>query len=179
MDHDDRIGELKQALLNLAGADDSLTGRFARFRKREQVVMIPFSSDVAQPTAFDIEDADSMHAVSNFVQQLEPGGQTAIFDAVNEAYRYAENEQQAHPERLYSVVLMTDGSNTMGESEDAFANWYHQHSDTVANIRTFPVIFGNADDETMHQLAEMTGGRTFDSRHSNLSFVFKKIRGYQ
>ena len=46
------LDDLKRALLNLTGIDDSLTGRFARFRSRERVVLIPFESRVVDVAEF-------------------------------------------------------------------------------------------------------------------------------
>jgi len=41
------------------------------------------------------------------------------------------------------------------------------------------VLFGNANEEEMIEVAELTGGRVFDGRSEALSLVFKQIRGYQ
>ena len=39
----ERIASLKTALLGLSGADASISGRFARFRNRERIFLLPFS----------------------------------------------------------------------------------------------------------------------------------------
>jgi Ca-activated chloride channel family protein len=41
------------------------------------------------------------------------------------------------------------------------------------------VIFGEADPRELQRVAELTGGRSFDSRKSSLQSIFKEIRGYQ
>ncbi|WP_159064775.1 vWA domain-containing protein [Thaumasiovibrio subtropicus] len=179
MKNEQRIRQLKQAIVNLTGEDTSVTGKFAQFRIREKVVLIPFNEHVMKSTVFEIDDTEVMQDVANFAQRLEPRGGTAIYDALEAAYAFANEERQAHPDRLYSVVLMTDGSNTAGSDYLSFLAWYKQRSDKFVDIRTFPVLFAGSDDSEMKSVAELTGGRTFDGRKVSLSHVFKKIRGYQ
>ena len=40
-------------------------------------------------------------------------------------------------------------------------------------------LFGEAATGQMNDLAQLTGGRTFDARTQSLAVVFKEIRGYQ
>jgi len=40
-------------------------------------------------------------------------------------------------------------------------------------------VFGEARPDELQRLADLTGGRTFDSRKSSLQAIFKEIRGYQ
>jgi len=49
----------------------------------------------------------------------------------------------------------------------------------VKRIKTFTVLFGEADREVMDKIAAITGGRSFDGRKKSLSEIFKTIRGYQ
>ena len=53
----ERIADLKQTLVNLTGADTSLTGRFARFRARERITMITFAGQVIDERDFTVEGA--------------------------------------------------------------------------------------------------------------------------
>jgi Ca-activated chloride channel family protein len=53
-----RIDGLKQALTALAGADTSATGTFSRFRDRETVTMIPFSTAPGMPQTFTLPDRE-------------------------------------------------------------------------------------------------------------------------
>ena len=46
-------------------------------------------------------------------------------------------------------------------------------------IRTFTVVFGQADRATMEGITATTGGRSFDGTKDPLDFIFKQIRGYQ
>jgi Ca-activated chloride channel family protein len=50
----ERIAALKQALVNLTGADTSISGRFAGFRARERLTMITFPEQVIEQRHFTV-----------------------------------------------------------------------------------------------------------------------------
>lgn len=179
-----RLDALKDALTNLTGLDTSLTGRFARFRGREKISVVIFSSQVAAPRLFAIDnpavDSPVMQGIREFAQSLEAGGQTAVYDAALAAYRGAAAAQRAEPERFYSIVLMTDGERTAGIEGDELlaAIRAMEAADPKARFKIFTVLFGEARNEDMERLSDATGGRAFDGRRS-LADAFKAIRGYQ
>ena len=179
MGTENRIQHLKQALRGLAGLDNSLTGRFSVFHKREQLSFIPFSSDVQAPTDFTVAGAASFPAIRQYIDQLTPGGSTAIYSALDTAYRRAASEQAADPKRYYSIVLMTDGENNEGIEADEFLAHYRALPAAARRIRTFPILFGDASSDALQQIADETGGKLFDARSASLSEIFKEIRGYQ
>jgi Ca-activated chloride channel family protein len=178
-----RMVKLKEALANLTGVDRSLTGQFARFRARETVVMLPFSGRAHRPTVFKVRsaqaDSDDMRALRDYIQSLELGGGTAIYDALAEAYRLTEADMRHDPERFYTIVLLTDGANTDGMDFNTFEHKFWQYEGKASQVKTFPILFGNSKEEEMRALGELTGGRTFDAHKHSLRHVFKKIRGYQ
>jgi len=103
------------------------------------------------------------------------GGATGIFAALLQAEAIAKREQVQDPNRFVSIVLLTDGENTVGPDIAAFKR------DTAGGIsaRVFPILFGEASNADMSALAEYSGGRVFDGRKAALALVFKEIRGYQ
>ncbi len=176
----ERLAQLKTALLNLMGDDTSLSGQFARFRNREQLSFLPFRNFVEAPLDITVLNADtqSLQQARAFVQNARADGGTAIFSALLEAYRNLAHEQAMHPERYFSVVLMTDGANTSGISFEQFREQFAQLPPAAQQIKTFPILFGDADAHAMQLVAELTGGRVFDG-NKNLAAAFKTIRGYQ
>ncbi|CAN5442565.1 substrate-binding domain-containing protein [soil metagenome] len=179
----ERLDQLKTALNNLTGADQSLTGQFSRFRNREQVTMIAFSSDVQGRNDFTIADINtqgqSMQQVRTYVDSLTTNGGTAIYSALQAAYTEAAQAKQKEPDLYYSIVLMTDGENNGGISDSEFQTFYNSLPADVRAIRTFTVLFGEGNQEAMQAVADLTGGRMFDAKSDSLSAVFKQIRGYQ
>lgn len=178
-----RLVDLKQSLANLTGIDQSLTGQFSRFRSRERITMIPFSSAVIDRRDFVIDVIDSqsqdMTAIRTYVDALEANGGTAIFSALEDAYVRVGEALQQDPNRYYSIVLMSDGENTEGDSLDGFLNYYRSLPANVKAVRTFTILFGDSSVQEMEAIAEATGGRVFDAQSASLSSIFKQIRGYQ
>ena len=179
----DGIQRLKATMSDLTGLDNSLTGRFARFRGREQVTILPFNHELVTTRDFLIGDTDAqgsdMQQVRSFVSGLNADGGTAIYSTLAEAYQMAAQAQQAEPDRYYSIVLMSDGDNTDGIRLRGFRDFYERLPAEAQEIRTFTVLFGNANEEAMEEVSELTGGRTFDGRTESLNEIFKQIRAYQ
>ena len=179
----DRIASLKRALVGLTGLDDSLTGQFAQFRAREGITFVTFSGQVDRVQDFTIDTTDpngpSLTAVRDFVNSLVADGDTAIFSALSTGYRHAVGALRSDPTRLTSVVLMTDGENNSGISFSGFTGVFRSLGPEAEQVRTFPVLFGDADPAELHEVADLTGGEVFDSRSESLSEVFKEIRGFQ
>ncbi|MGD8475187.1 MAG: substrate-binding domain-containing protein [Anaerolineae bacterium] len=175
------IRDLKAALKSLTGTDTSLTGQFARFRDRERVTMVPFDEVVSSASTFDveIEDQVAFAEIQAYADSLRASGGTAIFSALRETYRQALDALIMDPDRYYSIVLMSDGQNTDGISLREFLSYYNSLPEDAQRIKTFTIIFGEADEDTMKAIADATGGRVFDAKSEPLSVIFKKIRGYQ
>jgi Ca-activated chloride channel family protein len=183
MGTEDRLVHLKQALTGLTGLDTSLTGRFSAFHNREQLSFITFSSSVAAPVDFTVTGTDTsagaFPAIRRFIDGLQPGGDTAIYSALATAYRNAAAAQAADPKRYYSIVLMTDGENNSGIDSNQFLDYYRSLPAQARQIRTFPILFGDASSDALQRIADETGGKLFDARSASLSSIFKEIRGYQ
>jgi Ca-activated chloride channel family protein len=179
-----RLDGVKKTFANLTGADKTITGQFARFRAREDITIISFNSSVQQVRDFTINDptpgSPDLKRVLDFVDGLKAGGGTAIYDALIQAFDLAGRAKAADPNRFYSVVLMTDGENNAGASAGQFRSYYLSGSPLQArSIKCFAVIFGEASPQELNDVANLTGGRTFDARSASLATVFKEIRGYQ
>jgi len=179
----DGLRDLKTALTNLTGLDQSLTGQFARFRSRERITLLPFSSEVKDVSEFAINtttaEGDDMARIRRYVDQLQAGGNTAIYSALAKAYDLAQQAQAQDADRYYSIVLMSDGRTNAGVSQEGFRSYYQNLPSQTQQIKTFTVLFGDADKAEMEKIAELTGGRMFDAKSQSLSQIFKEIRGYQ
>ena len=179
----DRLNGVKQTFDNLTGADQTITGRFARLRAREQITIIPFNSSVQADVTFAINDVSAnspdLAAVRRYVDGLQANDGTAIYDSLVRAYQDAARAKAADANRFYSVVLMTDGENNAGRDANGFKSFYNSQPDTTKAIPTFAIIFGEASPQALTDIATLTGGQAFDSRNVSLSSVFKVIRGYQ
>jgi len=179
----DRLDSLKKSLTQLTGLDTSLTGTFSRFRARETITFITFSTTVLDSRDFTIDDTDpngrDMTAIRDYVDSLTTYNSTAIYGALERAYSTAQSKIAGDPNRLYSIVLMTDGDNNSGVDSAGFASYYAGLSANVQAVKVFPILFGEGNVADMKTLATLTGGTTFDAKSNSLETIFKQIRGYQ
>ncbi|UOZ10410.1 substrate-binding domain-containing protein [Amycolatopsis sp. WQ 127309] len=178
----DRIDSLRTALAGLTGADNSLTGRYRRFRSREEVTMLPFNSGPSPASTFVVPEQDpagELARIKAFAEGLSARGGTAIYDSLVEAYRVLEPLAARDPDRFTSIVLMTDGENANGSSLSDFQASFGALPPAMKGVPVFTVLFGEGSSDELTQVATMTGGKVFDARKVQLASVFQEIRGYQ
>ena len=191
-----RRAQLVQAMHYIAGADASLTGRIAKLTSREKVWLQPFSDapyglmgfelPALKPVAKGVQEQDDSEAkqkvlgdVRDFAERLEMKGGTALYDAVYRALQHMMTERNKNPKYQYSVVAFTDGENNKGRSLEQFKRDYAALPEDVKAIPVFWVLFGEANEAALKDLAKLTGGQVFDARKRSLYSVFKDIRAYQ
>lgn len=178
----DRIEGLRQALVGLTGADQSLAGKFNRFHGREQVTLLPFNSSALPPLKYEVPADDPrpvLDQIRTTATSLDAAGGTAIYSSLRSGYDVLRAQIDADPDRFTSVVLMTDGENTGSEDFDDFERFHAGLPQHLKGIPIFPVLFGESATAEMDQVAKMSGGKVFDARSRSLSDAFKEIRGYQ
>jgi Ca-activated chloride channel family protein len=191
-----RRQDLIQALHYIAGADTSLTGRFAKLTSRERLWLMTFSNRVNEPEYFEVPAAkgggasrlaetDSAEKQAVFAQvrayadDLKMRGGTAMYDALYVALKAMGEEKQKRPDYAYSVVAFTDGENNTGRNLAKFRSDYLELPEAARKIPVFMILFGEARESELKSLVEITGGKVFDARKTPLATVFKDIRSYQ
>ncbi|MCX2951675.1 substrate-binding domain-containing protein [Lentzea sp. NEAU-D7] len=178
----DRIDGLRQALVGLTGADESLAGKFSRFHGREQVTLLPFSSSARPALKYEVPQDDPrpvLDQIRTTATSLDASGGTAIYSSLRGGYAVLRQQIDADPDRFTSIVLMTDGENTGSEGITDFQLFHQSLTPDLKGIPIFPVLFGESATAEMEQVAKMSGGKVFDARSRSLSAAFKEIRGYQ
>lgn len=171
----ERLAALKTALSNLTGVDDTLSGKYCRFRSREEVILLPFSTQPHAPQNFTVSTESpqaSRDAIRGAIGGLATAGDTAVYDSLVAAYGMFGGAD----DRFLSIVLMTDGESNTGRGLGEFTSFL---SGAPQRVRVFPILFGEAAEQEMRQVATLTGGEVFDARAGDLSKAFCQIRGYQ
>ena len=175
-----RIAALKSALAGLTGVNRSLTGSYCRFRSREEVVLQPFSDAPGKAAPFTVDAADpqpSRDVLRQAIERLQAGGNTAVYDSLIAAYRRLDAATDQN--RFVSIVLMTDGESNRGKDLAAFKKFLAGRAKGATPVPVFPVLFGDAAESQMRQIATATGGDTWDARGGDLTRAFCEVRGYQ
>jgi Ca-activated chloride channel family protein len=172
------LAELKTALAQLTGATTSA----AAFQPREQVTFQPFSTAPYPPMTFDVPARNPQPVrslISDFIASQAAGGSTAIYDALVAAYQVITRQAATDPNRITTIVLLTNGHNTTGRDLAAFTRFYHSLPPAIASVPVFPILLGNADAIQMQQLATLTSGQTFNARRLPLNTILALIRENQ
>ena len=177
----ERINQAKDALNDLVSGDTSGSGRFSTFRAREHIEIMPFSDHTLENQIYDLtQDAaknrEVMNRIGQQVNQLLPEGGTAIFSSIAKIYPNAQ-EVLRKGERTVSIVLLTDGQNTHGMGLVGFKQFIEKQGEP--HVPVFAILYGDAKQTEMQELADSTGGRVFDARKVNLARVMKDIRTFQ
>ncbi|MGW1406385.1 substrate-binding domain-containing protein [Streptomyces sp. NPDC002403] len=169
----DRLKALKAALTGLTGD----------FREREEVTLLPFGSSVKQIRTHTVDPADpqrGLAAIGADTAALTAGGETAIYSSLKSAYEQIGDGTES---AFTSIVLMTDGENTTGDTAGGFSSYYRALPAARRVTPVFPVVFGDSDRRELDRIAELTGGRLFDATKEqgpgSLDGAFEEIRGYQ
>jgi Ca-activated chloride channel family protein len=174
------IGQVKTALKALTGADPSLFAQFSQLEANEQVTFLPFDGTVGAPTTFTIpaSSPDAVLAqIRSYIDNLHAGGATAIYDALAASFGVLASEHASDPNRIESIVLLTDGDNNTGRSSADFSTFYNHLP--APRPPVFSILFGKADRTELDKISTLTGGKTFDGVTQPLTDIFEQIRAYQ
>ena len=142
---------------------------FLQASSREVNILIPFSGEpmevcTAQGNGVELE------ALNTTVQDLAPGGGTDMYAA---ALRGLE-ELKSYDLSQYTpaIILLTDG-----QSEGSFRAFADAYQELGAQVPVFSIMFGDADESQLEDLAELTNARVFDGRE-DLVGAFRSVKGY-
>jgi Ca-activated chloride channel family protein len=143
---------------------------------QERVGMVEFNSGIANIIELDTLAANRP-ALTQAVNDLQAGGNTALLDAVRTAY--ARLQRQADPERINAIVAMTDGKeNASAVSLRQLANEIRAGNQNVPVI-IFNVAYGNdADYDTLQTLADASGGQVQQGTTETIRDLYKILSTY-
>ena len=126
------------------------------------------------------------------IEQLEPqikslgaGSGTALYQAICDAVKTAENvrqvDQRAGEQRLYGVVVLTDGQD--GDSKislDTLLNSCLPSGEDVSGIKIYTIAYGgDANEQLLKQIAAQTNGKMFTSTVNNIREIYLNISAEQ
>ncbi|ROO85072.1 Ca-activated chloride channel family protein [Actinocorallia herbida] len=172
-----RIKALRAAFAGLDGADTSPSGKFARFYRGERFILIRFGDGVRAERDVTLTGTAEAAAVHDFLGADEFSRTTAVWSALDHAYRRAAELRRADPARPTTVVLMTDGLSNAGIGFAEFVRRYRALPAETREVPTYAIRFGEADPAELRRAAETTGGRMVDATASSLEAAFKETRG--
>lgn len=140
-----------------------------QFTEKDKITVIPFSTYVLDTwsTTEGLDVSDLREAIKD----LSPLGSTNIYEATSTALEILEKEELEKYNA--SIVLMTDGKSNMGK----FSNLKNDYTGDKTKIPVYSILFGDAEENELQEIADLTNGKIFDGR-TDLLQAFKEVRGY-
>lgn len=164
----DGINQLREAMDYIL-TEEKAQNNYLQFSSKDKISFITFNSDVSE--AITINDGTQTEEILETINSKTPRGGTNIYDTVTEAITLLDEEDTE--KYNVSIVLMTDGEGNDGD--------YSKMYDTIINaenkIPVYSIMFGNASNRQLTNIADLTSGKVFDGR-TNLLDAFKAVRGY-
>jgi len=155
-----------------------------RLDPNDEVGVLVFSDDVTSLS--DIQRAgDVRETLSPRVRGLIADGNTNLYSAVCEASEIMiakqEEDVAAGEARLYGIVLLSDGEDTVGEiSENRMFAQCLPESAEADGIKLFPIAFGgDADQQVLERMAQVTAGRFFNADPQSIGNTYLSISAEQ
>jgi len=158
------LNDLKSAMKYILDYDSAKKDR-VQFSKDDKVTIITFDSEISYVT--DTYSGDNLDSLINFVDSMEVGGGTNIYDPSAKAIKILQNDLNDYTK---SVILMTDGESNGGSISD-ISSVYKD------NIPIYSITFGSADESQLEIIANLTNGKVFNGK-DGLTKAFKEVRGY-
>lgn len=155
-----------------------------RLDPNDEVAILIFSDSVvtlSEPARV----GDVVENLSGRVKTLVAGGNTALYESVCAATTLINElriEDQTNGEtRLYGIVLLSDGEDTMGRVTEGQMFSTCLPADAEADgVKIYPIAFGEgADDAVLNRVARVTGGRMFTADPTSISNVYLSISAEQ
>jgi Ca-activated chloride channel family protein len=129
--------------------------------------------------------AEVVETLSSRVDTLLAGGNTALFEAVCQSAEMLDRErkqdQAAGENRLYGVVLLSDGDDTVGRPTEnqMFATCLPANAE-ADGVKFFPIAFGeDANQAVLKRIADVSGGKMFAASPESIEKIYLKISAEQ
>jgi Ca-activated chloride channel family protein len=155
-----------------------------RLDPNDEVALLTFNDDVvtlSEPARV----GDVVEGLSQRVSGLIADGNTALYGAVCQATEMAtalkEEDADNGETRLYGVVLLSDGEDTMGEPTEnqMFVTCLPANAE-ADGVKIFPIAFGeDAAEAVLDRIATVTGGRMYAADPASISNAYLSISAEQ
>jgi Ca-activated chloride channel family protein len=139
---------------------------------KDNFSLVPFSSETRWATTNQAL-ATSRKPSLDAVDSLFPGGETALYDSIDQAYFFIK---RMPPDHIRAVVVLTDGEDnrsTLSLSELLSRIRANPETNT---IRIYTIAYGSdANRSILKEIAEATQGKAYEGSAQNVVEVFRDI----
>jgi Ca-activated chloride channel family protein len=144
----------------------------------DRVGLISFNDQVFTNQRVDPFSKDRAALLSQ-INQLFPGGQTAVYDASEAGVRAIQSLHD--PTRINAVVVLTDGEdNQSKQTASELAHKLEQQSRSEGlTVRVYTIAYGQqANSDELMRLAAASGGKGYAGNTSDIESVYRSISSF-
>jgi Ca-activated chloride channel family protein len=155
-----------------------------RLHPEDEVMVLTFDTQVMQLQPPGLS-GDVSESLAQTLRGLYPRGNTALYDAVCEAMQQANALKAQHEaeadNRLYGVVLLSDGENTAGSiSEEQMMATCLPSGEDAEGIKIFAIAYGDgADTEVLQRISIRTNGKLYSGDPGTIEKIYNSISAEQ
>lgn len=161
------IEELKSAMEYILSYDLASRDKL-QFTDKDKITIIPFSSNIIDK--FGTSNGKNTEDLIAKINNINPGGNTALYYAIEEALKILKDEDKAY---TTTVIAMTDGAVNVG----TFYELQKYYNSLNKEIPVYSITFGNAIESELEDVAKLTNAKVFNGKEGLLR-AFKEVRGY-
>ena len=158
----------------ISSARSSLIDFIDLMDDRDRLQVILFSDEMITLTELS-PLGEKRQEVRTRVSGVIEGGDTKLYSAVEFAYR--ELEAKGDPDHIRAIVVLTDGQDTASPiTLPQLTARIGAQSESGDATKIFTIAFGSgADRNTLQEIAEITGGKQYDSDPATIGEIYAEI----
>ena len=160
--------QLVQAMEQLL-IQENARENFLQASENEVNILIPFNDGVINTYTAE-GNGSELEALYDEVKNQEVGGGTDMYTAAVRGIEMLKEYDLS--QYTPAIILLTDGQSggSLYDFEDAY-------EELGTEVPVFSIMFGDADETQLEELAQYTNARVFDGRE-NLTEAFRSVKGY-
>jgi Ca-activated chloride channel family protein len=119
---------------------------------------------------------DYRPTAEQILSSLFASGGCSLYDTLSLAYQHVQRQQEEDPSRIAAIVVLSDGKDTTSKlTEDQLLAQIRYDFDQHI-VRVFTIGY-EAEDGTdvLKQISEVTQGRYYEGKETNIREIFKDI----
>ncbi len=149
---------------------------FDNLQDQDQVTLMFFDHSIYPPIGPQTLEKGRSDLLSR-IEAISAGGGTALYDAIAQAYRDAQERGRQDPSRIRAVVVMTDGRDE--NSRLRFPDLQRLLSSEDSSIKVFTIAYGaQADLGVLNRIAEASKGSSAKGTAETIVQVYQDIAAF-
>ena len=146
---------------------------FSGSMEGEGNIVLTFSNEILDVYTVEESTEENLQTLYDEIAAENCMGGTDIYLAAQTALELI-SESYDLSQYTPAIILMTDGKSNGDMTYQDFEESYRQAG---ADVPVFSILFGDAEETQLKELAELTNARIFDGT-KNLTEAFRSVKGY-